>query len=183
MSGLLRGLGCPLMQNSLQTIPPSIQALSSVARGGAGGGSSSPIGLWSMQNRTFLVLLRPIFCEKLKIAPPPHRKTAPLQRLNFRFWPKNQFQFRRRPFFLFFLETTWFWAEKTFEFWISAEKSVSISAKTFFFFFLRPPGFGRKKPSNFREISSEFSDKPCETDSRTMKIQVKVVCTFLTLWK
>ena len=42
---------------------------SSVARG-AGGGLEPPIVLWSMQNCTFLVLLRPIFCEKLKIAPP-----------------------------------------------------------------------------------------------------------------
>ena len=83
-----------------------------------------------MQNRTFLMLLRPIFCEKLKIAP-PIEKQPPLKRLNFRIWPKNQSQFRRRPFF--FLETTWIWAEKTFEFRISAEKSVSISAKTFFF--------------------------------------------------
>ena len=106
-----------------------------------------------MQNRTFLVYLRPIFCEKLKIAP-PHRKTAPPQ---------------------------------TFEFPISAEKSVSIWVKTFFFFFLcRPPDFGRKKPLSFRpfgEISSQISDKPCETDSRTMKIRVKVVCTVLTVSK
>ena len=35
----------------------------------------------------------------------------------------------------FFLETTWFWAKKTFEFPIAAEKSVSILVKTFFFFF------------------------------------------------
>ena len=82
------------------------------------------------------------------------------------------------------METTWFWAEKTFEFPISAEKSVSISVKTFVFW--RPADFGRKKRLNFRgfrEISSQFSDKPCETDSRTMKIRVKVVCTFLTLSK
>ena len=130
-----------------------------------------------MQNRTFLVLLRPIFCEKLKIA--PHRKTAPPQ---------------------------------TYEFPISAEKSVSISVKTFFFFW-RSPVFGRKKHLNFqfrlknqsqkfgedlffifilfwrspvfsrkkrlnfwafREISSQISDKPCDTDSRTMNIRVKV---------
>ena len=97
------------------------------------------------------MLLRPIFCEKLKIAPPPIGKQPPMKRLNFGFRPKNQTQFRRRPFF--------------------------------FFFFWRPPDFGRKKPSNFREISSEFSDKPCETDSRTMKIRVKIVCTFLTLSK
>ena len=38
-------------------------------------------------------------------------------------------------FFFFFLEITWFWAEETFEFWISAEKSPWILAKTFFFFF------------------------------------------------
>ena len=79
-------------------------------------------------------------------------------RLNFRFWPKNQTQFWRRPFFFVF----------------------------FFFFFWRPPVFERKKPLNFRafrEIPSQFSGKPCETDSRTMKIRLKVVCTFLTLSK
>ena len=54
-----------------------------------------------MQNRTFLVLLRPIFCQKLKIAP-PIRTQPPLKRLKFRFWPKNQSQFRWRPFFFFF---------------------------------------------------------------------------------
>ena len=51
---------------------------------------------------------------------------------------KNQSQFWWRPFFFvffFFLETTWIWAKKTFEFPISAEKSVSILVKTFFFFF------------------------------------------------
>ena len=56
----------------------------------------------------------------------------------------------------------------------------------FFFFFWRPPNFGRKKALNFRafrEISSQFSDKPSETASRSMKIPVKVVCTLLTLSK
>ena len=57
--------------------------------------------------------------------------------LNFGFRRKNQTQFRWRPFFFLFfflfLETTWFWAEKTFEFRISAEKPDSISVKTFFF--------------------------------------------------
>ena len=43
--------------------------------------------------------------------------------------------------------------EKAFEFPILAEKAVS------------------------------FSDKPCDSDSRTMKIRVKVVCSFLTLSK
>ena len=35
--------------------------------------------------------------------------------LNFGFRPKNHSEYRRRPFF-FFLEITYFWAEKTFEF-------------------------------------------------------------------
>ena len=168
------------------------QLSSSVARGGGrGGGGSSPppIGLWSMQNRTFLLLFRPIFGEKLKTAPPKEfgcrsREVDVVMQCEkaFEFWPKNQSQFRWRPFFL---ETTCFWAEKTFEFPILAEKSDSISVKTFFFFW-RPPAFGLKKRlyfRAFREISSQFSDKQCETDSRTMKIRVKVVCTFLTLSK
>ena len=68
--------------------------------------------------------------------------------------------------------------EKALEFLILAEKSDSIS--------WRPPVFGLKKRFNFRafrEIRSQFSDKPCESNSRTMKIRVKVVCTFLTLSK
>ena len=70
--------------------------------------------------------------------------------------------------------------EKTFESPILAEKSVLILVKTFFFFFFwRPPDFGRKKRLNFRG----FREIPCETDSRAMKIRVKVVCTFLTLSK
>ena len=169
------------------------------------------------------MLLRPIFCEKLKID--PHKKAAPLKRLNFRIWPKNRTQFRRRPFlffffFFFFLKTTCFWAEKTFEFRIWAEKSDSISAKTFsffFFFYLETTCFWAEKTFEFRiwaeksdTISAKtfffflettcfwaektfefprfprnfgFSDKPCETDSRTIKIRVKVVCTFLTFSK
>ena len=159
--------------------------LSSVARGGGGGGSSPPTGLWSMQNRTFLVLLMPIFCEKLKIAP-PIGKQPPSNVWTSEFGRKISFNFSEDLFLFLFLETTWFWVEKTFEFRIPAEKSVSISVKTFFFFFWRPPDFGRKKPLNFgafRKISSQFSDKPRETDSRAMKIRVKDVCTFLTLSK
>ena len=88
---------------------------------------------------------------------PPHTKRAPLKRLNLRNWVKNRPEFWRRPFFFFF-----------------------------FFFFWRSPNFGRKKPLNFRslrDISSQISDKPSETDLRSMKIRVKVVCTLLTLSK
>ena len=65
---------------------------SSVARGGR---------MWSMQNRTFLLLLRHVYGENSKKA--PHiQKQHPLKRLNFRYWPKNQSEFRRRPFLFFF---------------------------------------------------------------------------------
>ena len=84
---------------------------SSVARGGRGGGAQAPlIGLWSMQNRTFLLLFMPIFGEKLKTAPPMEigcrsREVDVVMR-----------------------------CEKVFEFPILAEKSDSISVKTSFFF-------------------------------------------------
>ena len=79
-----------------------------------------------MQNRTFLLLFRPIFGEKLKTAPPKEigcqsREVDVVIR-----------------------------CEKVFEFPILAEKSDSISVKTFFFFFWRPPVFGLKNRLNFR---------------------------------
>ena len=131
------------------------------------------------------MLLRPIFCEKLKIAP-PHKKTASPETFEFPnlaeksdsisaktffffffFWRPPVFG-RKKPFNsdfgrkiglnfgedLFFLETTRFWAEKTFEFRISAEKSDTISAKTFFF---ETTCFWAEKTFEFR-ISAEKSD-------------------------
>ena len=137
---------------------------SSVARGGGRGGlEPPPIGLWSMQNRTFLVALRPIFCEKLKIAPPPQENSPP-QTFEFPIWAEKSvsksvktffsFFFGDHPilggknvwisdfgrkispkigedlFFFFFLETTWFWAETTFEFSSFPRNSVSIFGQT-----------------------------------------------------
>ena len=93
--------------------------------------SSPPIGLWYMQNHMFLVLLRPIFCEKLKIAPPPIGKQPPLKRLDFRNWPKNQSQFRWRPFFW---RAPDFGPKKRLNFRSRPKNQVSISVKTFFFF-------------------------------------------------
>ena len=102
-----------------------------------------------MQNHTFLVLLRPIFGEKLKTAPPNEIGCRSCQvDVVIRY-------------------------EKAFEFPILAEKSVSISVKTFFF--LEITCFSAKKTFEF---PSQFSDKPCETDSRTMKIRVKVFALF-----
>ena len=161
--------------------------LSSVARGGRGGSSPPPPP--------------PLACEVCKIAPfwwfwgkflwklkitSPIGKQPPS---NVRIFELGQTSSLKIGEDLFFVETTWFWAKKSFEFEISAENSVSKSVKTFFFFFFffwRPSDFGRNKPLNFRgfrEISSQVSCKPCETDSRAMKIRVKVVCTLLTLSK
>ena len=58
------------------------------------------------------------------------------------------------------------WPEEPFEFPISAKKPVSISVETFF---LRSPVFGRKILLT--------------SDSRTMKIRVKVANSCLTLSK
>ena len=142
------GLGCVSVPSPKFLCPPPPNTISSsVARGGGGGGARAPHWLVKYAKSHFLLLLRLIFCEKLKIAP-PHWKTAQPQ---------------------------------TFKFPNLAEKSVSISVKTIFFW--RPPHFGRKKPLTFWAFREISSDKPCETVSRTMKIWVKVVCTFLTLSK
>ena len=74
----------------------------------------------------------------------PFWDASPPTDLNVTNPAKDHSQFWWRPFFL---ETTWFWAKKTFEYPTSAEKSLSILVKTFFFFFFffwRPPDFGRK---------------------------------------
>ena len=70
-------------------------------------------------------------------------------------------------FFFFFWRSPDFWAEKLFEFPISAEKSLLISVKTFFFFW-KSPEFGRKNRSisdfgpiftlNFGKDSRIFED-------------------------
>ena len=107
-----------------------------------------------MQSRSFLVLLRPIFGEKLKITPPKeigcrscevdlvmrYKKT-----FEFPILAEKSVSISVKTFFFsfFFFETTCFWAEKTFEFPILAEKLVSISVKIFFFW--KPPVFGLKK--------------------------------------
>ena len=143
-----------------------------------------------MQNRTFFVLLRAIFGEKLKTAPPKEIGSRSCE------------------------EHVVIRSEKALEFRMLAGKSVLISVKTFFFFLFGDhlslvrknvwiSEFGRKISLNFGEDLfilettcfwsektfefprnfRELSDKPCDSDSRAMKIQVKVVCTFLTLSK
>ena len=135
---------------------------SSVARGG--GGAPAPLNsLKSMQNHTFLGLLRPIFAQKMK--------TAPSERI---WWRGCEGVAVIR-------------AEEAFKFPILAEKSVSISVKTssfFFFFFLEITCFWAEKPFQFpisAEKSVSISVKPFESDSKAMKIRVKVAYSCLTL--
>ena len=138
----------------------------------------------------------PIFGEKLKTAPPSpkeigcrscevHVLIRPEKALEFPILAGKSISISAKTFF--FLETTCFWAAKTLEFPILAGKSVSISVKIFFFFFfLETTCFWAEKTfefPSFREIPSQFSDKPCDSDSRAIKIRVKVVCIFLTLSK
>ena len=151
-----------------------------------------------MQNRTFLVLLRPIFGEKLKTAPPKEIGCRSCE-VHVEMQPEKAFEYLllveksvsisvKTFFFFFFLEITCFLGRKNV--WISdfsRKISLNCGEDLFFFcFFWRSPVFGLKKRLNFRafkEIPSQFSDKPCDSDSRTMKIRVKVVSTFLTLSK
>ena len=77
------------------------------------------------------------------------------KRLNFRFRPKNQSQFRWRPgffsfFFFFFFRDHLILGGKNV--WISDfGRNISLNfGEDLFFFLWRPPDIGRKKRSNFR---------------------------------
>ena len=107
---------------------------------------------------------------------PPLGKTAPLKRLNLRNWTKNQSQFRRRPFF-FFLETTWFWAEKNFEFPRFPRNFVWIFGQTVWNWFKNNAnsGQGRLHFSHSFKIAPPFPNPgyapaPTWTKSLTTKI-------------
>ena len=127
----------------------------------------------------------PIFCEKLKKAP-PHRKTAPPQMFEFpNLAEKSASILTKTFFFFFFWRPPDFGRKKVLNFGFRPKNQTQFQRRPFFFFW-RTPDFGRKKASNFRafrEISSQFLDKPCDFDSTTMKIRVKIVCTFITLSK
>ena len=138
-----------------------VVVVSSVARGGRGGLEPPPLACEVCKIARFCCFLGRFLVKNWKQPPKGNWVPKLWSRCRESVWKsvwmcdfgrKIRFNFGEDLFFFFFfLETTCFWAEKTFE----------LSA--------------------FREISSQFSDKPCETDSRTMKIRVKVVCTFLTL--
>ena len=84
-----------------------------------------------MQNRTFLVLLRPIFGEKLKTAPPKEIGCRSCE-IHVVIRPEKEFGF---PIL------------------VSRKISLNFGEDLFFFlslFFWRPPVFGQNKRLNFR---------------------------------
>ena len=110
----------------------------------AGGGELEP-SHWPEKyaKSHFLVLLRPIFAQKMKTASPQRdlgaenrscegvsviRTEEPFE---FAISAGKSVSISVKTFF--FSDITCFWAEKPFEFPISTKKSVSISVKTFFF--------------------------------------------------
>ena len=120
---------------------------------------------------------------------PPHSKTAPPQTSEFAKLDEIAASILAKTFFFFFFfwRSPNFGQKKPLNFGFRPKNHSEFWRRPFFFFFFwRSPNFGRKKALNFRafrDISPQVSDKPSETDSRSMKIRVKVVCTLLTLSK
>ena len=148
------------------------QSTSSVARGEAVG-LDPPIDLKTMQNSTFLVLLRPIFAPKIKTAPPKGFGSRSCEKLAV-VWTRivDFFGSRAHPksvktFFLDHLIS----AGKTLEFLISAGKTLWISVKTFSFSFF------------FFWNHLILTEKPPQSNVRLMKIWVKFVFGCIKLQK
>ena len=121
---------------------------SSAASGGREGGLA-PIGLKSMQNTTFLVLLRPIFAPKMKTATPMGLGSRSCEGLPV-IWTRNVEFFFSGSHPKLVKKTDWISVKTFFLFFfgdhlISAGKTVSILVKTFFFW--RSPDFDRKTAS------------------------------------
>ena len=102
---------------------------SSVTRGGGGGagrGSSLPHWLVKYAKSHVFGAFEADFLWKIENRS-PHRKTAPPQRFEFLNLAKKSVSISVKTFFL---ETTWFWAKKTFEFLSFPRKFVSIFGQT-----------------------------------------------------
>ena len=129
---------------------------SSVAKRGRGAYSYPPIGLKSMQNNLFLVLLRPIFAKKMKTALPMGLASRSCEGVAVIRTRKVQLCLFG-PHLNLVRKSDWI-AVKTFlggDHPISAGKTVSILVKTFF---LRLPDFDRKIASIwFKTDSSSFT--------------------------
>ena len=187
----------------------TLQAYSSVARGG-GGGSSPPHWLVKYAKSHVFCAFEADFLRKMENRP-PFENSPPSNVWICEIGRRHHSQFWWRPFFF---GDHLILGEK---FRNSAEKSLSILVKIFFFFFFfffwRSPDFGRKISKCGRKVtlnfgedlffleitcfwaeksfefpsfprnSSQFSYKPFKTASRSMKIPVKIVCTLLAISK
>ena len=166
---------------------------SSIARGGGGGrgGLEPPHWLVKYAKSHVFVAFEANFWLKIENSPPPKENGCRSREVDVVMRCEKAFEFwilaeKSNPISVktfFFFGDHLFLGWKT---WISEfGRKIRLNfGEDLFFFFWRPPVFGLKKRLKFRafrEISSQFLDKPCETDSRTMKIRVKAVCTFLTL--
>ena len=88
-------------------------------------------------------------------------------------------------FFFFFLETTWFWAKKTFEYQISAEKSVTILVKTseFLRFWLQiPPHQNFLDPPLLITISSRLVTISNYSHTKCQKLFLFLLCSNTVLF-
>ena len=143
-----------------------------------------------MQNRTFFGLLRPIFAQKMKTAPHPPKGfgcrsckgvalTRPEKPFEFPILAEKSVLISVKTFFYLFLEITCFWAEKPFEC-----RKIRLNFGEDFFFEITC--HWAEKPFEFpilAEKSVSVSDKQFESNSRAMKIRVKVAYSCLTLSK
>ena len=74
-----------------------------------------------------------MFLRPIENTPPPLGKQPPLKRLNFRIWPKNQSQFRRRPFFFCFWRPPDFERKKPWNFGFRPKNQSQFRRRPFFF--------------------------------------------------
>ena len=147
-----------------------------------------------MQNRTFLLLFRPIFGEKLKTVPPKGNWMPKLWcRCRDSLWKsvwisdfglKIRLNFGVDLFFCFgdhlFLGWKIVWTSD-----FGRKIRLNFGEDLFFFFFFGDHLFLSGENVWISELSEKFrlKYKPWETDSIIMKIRVKFLCTFLTLSK
>ena len=110
----------------------------------------------------YFVLLRPIFCEKWKIAP-PHSKGAPPQTFELaKLGRKITLNFGEDLFFFFFFffgDHLILGGKKRLNFGFRPKNYSEFWRRPFFFFFFgESPDFGRKKRLNFGFRPKNYSE-------------------------
>ena len=109
-----------------------------------------------MQNRTFLVVLRPNFGEKLKIAP-THWKTAPPQTYEYPIWAEKSLSKSVKTFFFFFFGDHLILGGKNLLISDFGRKiSLKICENLFFFFFLENIWFSAEKTFEYASFFGQI---------------------------